>query len=155
MDQRFARSDAGRQEIKAKSRSLSRTARNLLLVMDATRNASDWMHLVHGATEADLRQLVSEGLIEPVKAPAGHLPTRSATLAEAIAKLTYDQLYNLLTSQAKERLGLIRGFKMVLDVEKCGNIDELRQLALVFFEQVKAQQGENAAKAMRMALGAA
>jgi hypothetical protein len=155
MDHRFAKSDAGRQEIKAKSRSLSRTARNLLLIIDATRGASDWMQLVHGATEADLRQLLAEGLIEPAKAAAGQLPSRSASLAEAVAKLSYDQLYNLMTSQAKERLGLIRGFKMVLEVEKCGNIDELRKLALVFFEQVKAQQGETAAKAMRMALGAA
>jgi hypothetical protein len=155
MDHRFAKSDAGRQEIKAKSRSLSRTARNLLLIIDATRGAGDWMQLVHGATEADLRQLMAEGLIEPAKAPAGHLPTRSATLAEAVGKLTYDQLYNLITSQAKERLGLIRGFKMVLDVEKCADIDALRALALVFFEQVKNQQGESAARAMRTALGAA
>ena len=69
--------------------------------------------------------------------------------------LGYEQLYNLLTSQAKERLGLIKGFKMVLDVEKCANEAELRTLAVKFVGLVKEAQGEPAAKTMRLALGMA
>jgi hypothetical protein len=69
--------------------------------------------------------------------------------------LNYDQLYGLLTSQAKERLGLIKGFKMVLDVEKCSGLAELQTLAVRFVGLVREVQGDGAAKKMRLALGMA
>src|SRR4051812_22123859 len=115
MDGRLAKTAAGREEIKNRARKLTRPARNLLLIIDATRVGSDWMQLVHGATEADLRQLLAEGLVEPTAAPVMARPAAWSSVAEALTELTYDQLYHLVTSQAKDRLGLIRGFKMVLD----------------------------------------
>jgi hypothetical protein len=155
MNGRFARSEAGREEIKSRNRKLSRPARNLLLVMDGSRPVSDWIQLVHAATEADLQQLLAEGLIEPAAAGTPMRASTRASLAEALKQLNYDQLYNLVTSQAKERLGLFRGYMMVLDVEKCANVDELRAVAVRFLDLVKEYQGENAARQMRLALGAA
>ena len=157
MASRFAKTPAGRDEIKARNRKLSRTARNLLLILDESRPAENWLQLVHGASEEDLRQLLAEGLVqEHVGAAPTPRPAASpqVSLTEALSHLTYDQLYSLLTSQAKERLGLIAGFKFVLEVEKCGNLDELRKLAERFLSLVKQHQGEAAEKQMRLALSA-
>lgn len=151
MTQYFSKTDAGREEIKNRTRKLSRPARNLLLVIDATRSSQDWLQLVHRSTADDLKQLFTEGLIE-AKQPVAAAP-RAASIEQAIAALSYDQLYSLLTSQARDRLGLVRGFKLVLAVEKCGNVDELRKLALEFLEMVETHQGEVQARQMRRALG--
>src|SRR5205814_7243630 len=99
---------------------------------------SNWVQLVHGATEADLQQLLSLGLIIYKQDAAPGLQLRSnRTLAEALALLSYEQLYALMTSQARDRLGLVRGFRFVLSIERCSNIDELRQLALEFMRLVR------------------
>jgi hypothetical protein len=155
MNERFAKSESGRSEIKSSTRKLSRPARNLLLIIDGSRDASSWVHLVHGASEKDLQELLSAGLIEVTAAPEMARVGRTSTLAEALNGLSYEQLYALLTGQARDRLGLIKGFKTILDLEKCSNIDELRALALRFFDQVKQHQGEEVARTMRLALGAA
>lgn len=158
MGSRFAKTDAGREEIRSRSRKLSRTARNLLLILDESRPAENWLQLVHGASEADLRQLIDEGLVQEQGGGAGGAVRPSAanvSVADAVSGLTYDQLYSLLTSQAKERLGLFAGLKFVLEVEKCANIDELRALAERFLSLVKQHQGEAAEKQMRLALSAA
>jgi hypothetical protein len=155
MTQRYAKTAKGREEITSKSGKLPRTARNLLLIIDATRPATTWAALIHGSSQADISYLVEHGLIDQsqVEVTRSHVPVNS--VEAAIATLGYDQLYNLLTSQAKERLGLIKGFKMVLDVEKCANEAELRALAVKFVGLVKEAQGEPAARTMRLALGMA
>lgn len=157
MATRYAKTPAGRDEIKARSRKLSRTARNLLLILDESRPAENWLQLVHGATAQDLAQLVDEGLVQAsadATASASRSSSAQVALSEALAQLSYDQLYSLLTSQAKERLGLIAGFKFVLEVEKCANIEQLRGLAERFLSLVKQHQGEAAEKQMRLALAA-
>jgi hypothetical protein len=156
MTQRFAKTEAGRAEIKSSTKKLPRSARNLLLIIDGTRPASDWTQLIHGATEEDLKRLLEEGLIEPAKADATRDARGSASsLGEAVAALSYDQLYGLLTSQARDRLGLIKGFKMVLQVEKCAGLPELQALAVRFVDMVRDAQGDGAARQMRLALGMA
>lgn len=152
MSQRFSKTESGREEIKSRSRKLSRSARNLLLVIDASRSSEDWLQLVHRATPEDLQQLLSDGLIV-AKQVAGAATPRAASIEQAIATLTHDQLYSLLTSQARDRLGLVRGFKLILDVEKSNGLDELRALALQFLEMVEEHQGQAQAKQMRRALG--
>jgi hypothetical protein len=157
MTLRYAKTAKGREEITSKSGKLPRTARNLLLILDATRPATTWAALIHGSSQADIAYLVQHGLIEQAAhADPGPRTHGAVTSVEAaIATLGYEQLYNLLTSQAKERLGLIKGFKMVLDVEKCANESELRTLAVKFVGMVREVQGEPAAKTMRLALGMA
>jgi hypothetical protein len=157
MTLRFAKSEAGRAEIKSSTHKLPRSARNLLLIIDGTRPASDWTQLIHGASEADLKLLLEAGLIEPAQADAarGSRGAPAATLGEAVSALSYDQLYGLLTSQARDRLGLIKGFKMVLEVEKCSGLPELQALAVRFVGMVRDAQGDGAARQMRLALGMA
>ncbi|MGE5115525.1 MAG: hypothetical protein ACM3N6_03430 [Betaproteobacteria bacterium] len=155
MTQRYAKTEAGRAEIKSTTHKLPRSARNLLLIIDGTRPASDWTQLIHGATAEDLKRLLAEGLIEPAQADAARGVRGAATLQQAIATLSYDQLYGLLTSQARDRLGLIKGFKMILQVEKCSGLPELQALAVRFVEMVRDAQGDSAARQMRLALGMA
>jgi hypothetical protein len=147
MGERLAKSDAGRREIGERQHALSRPARNLLLIIDSQRPALEWVGLVQGCTEADLHQLRDAGLIEPATALPAPRATKAADpaplpLDQLLAGLTYDQLYALLTAQARERLGLIKGYKLILDVEKCSGIDELRALGLRFAEQLRASSPE-------------
>ncbi|HEY2930010.1 hypothetical protein [Piscinibacter sp.] len=155
MTLRFSKTDSGRAEISSRGGKLPRTARNLLLIIDGTRAASNWVELIHGATQADVDLLLDQGLIEAARVEASRPNAPTQTLEAAVAGLNYDQLYGLLTSQAKERLGLIKGFKMVLDVEKCSGLAELQTLAVRFVGLVREVQGDGAAKKMRLALGMA
>ena len=111
----YVKTDAGREEIGHPTRKFSRAARNLLLILDDKHPGSNWVQLVHGATEADLQQLLSLGLIIYKQDAAPGLQLRSnRTLAEALALLSYEQLYALMTSQARDRLGLERIQKLPL-----------------------------------------
>ncbi len=155
MTQPFSKTHCGRAEISSRRGKLPRTARNLLLIIDGTRAASNWVELIHGATQADVELLLARGLIESAQVDIARPKAPTQSLEAAIAGLSYDQLYGLLTSQAKERLGLIRGFKMVLDVEKCSGLAELQALAVRFVDMVHDVQGDGAAKRIRLALGMA
>jgi hypothetical protein len=150
MVDRFAKTEDGRREIRERKSSLSRAARNLLLIVDASKPAADWLAMVFGSTPADLQQLLDAGLIA---AAAGDAPG-APPLPQALQALGYRELYELLTQQARPRLGLIKGYKMVLEVEKCSGPDELRALALRFVELVREVQGEAEAQALRRQLGA-
>jgi len=153
---RFSKTETGRAEISSRAGKLPRSARNLLLIIDGSRPASNWVELIHGATSADIDLLLAKGLIEEAQVESGRVQAApKQSLEAAIATLDYDQLYGLLTSQAKERLGLLRGFKMVLEVEKCSNVAELQALAVRFVGMVREAQGDGAARKMQSALGMA
>jgi hypothetical protein len=134
---------------------LTRPARNLLLIIDASKTGDEWVSLVNGATGADLSQLIDDGLVEVsgAKAAAPARP-RGPGLEEALQNWTYRQLYDLLTVQARARLGLIKGYRMVLDIEKCAGVEEIRKLVLRFVDEVRAVQGDAAARAFCRELGA-
>ena len=150
----YAKTDAGRDEIRHRAMKFSRPTRNLLLIIDERHPGINWVQLVHGAAESDLQALLSTGLIEHKQDAAPGLRLRSTrTLAEALEQLSYEQLYDLMTSQARDRLGLVRGFRFVLSIEKATGIDELRTLALEFLKLIKEHQGERAVLQMRSALG--
>jgi len=159
MNSRCNKTDAGRAEIKARALPLSRTARNLLLIIDGSRPLSEWLGLVHGATEADVEGLLAQGLIEPAAVPAapasgrGNREPSVEQLTAAMNALSYDQLYTLLTSQAKERFGLIKGYRFVLDVEKCANLQEMQGVAQRFLSELKQEHGEAGMRHLRLALG--
>lgn len=157
MAERFVRTEAGRHEVRARAAPLSRAARNLLLIIDASKAAGEWLTLVHGSTSADLQQLIDAGLI----AVEGHatgshaVPRPARTLEQALLAHSYTELYDLLTHEARARLGLVKGLRMVLEVEKCKGPDQIRALAVHFVDVVREVQGEAEAKAMRRLLGAA
>lgn len=164
LDLNYQKTEAGRAEIKSRALALSRPARNLLLVLDASKSARQWLVLVQGASEADFELLLQHEL---VAAPFGAIAAVTAPAAAAAApvapvlaldgselpQLAYEELYAYLTRHAKQYLGLMKGYRVVLDVERCGNLHELQMLAQRFVEQVRESQGEDLARQVRRAMG--
>jgi hypothetical protein len=147
---RHAKTAAGRAELQRKSLPLSRPARNLLVIIDASRPGQDWLALVQGATAADLQALLQAGLVAgPAAAPVA--PPRMS-LAQALDTKGHQVLYDRLTAEARPQLGLIKGYKLILDVERCQGPAEIRQLALRLVEQVRNSRGESAALALAQLL---
>lgn len=149
----YAKTPRGRDEIAHRSVKSSRTARNLLLIIDDSRPVSHWMALIHGASQEDIDFLVQSGLVEASSSQRQRPAVRANSIEAALATLNYEQLYTLITSQARDRLGLLKGYLMILAVEKCANEAELRELAVKFMGMVREVQGEPAARRMRLALG--
>lgn len=181
MTTRYIKTETGRQAIRDKAQGLSRPARNLLLILDGQKPGEEWVRLVTGSTPADLQQLIDAGMIEPVASAAAATPARTAAVASAVASAVagpetappsvppadtatqlplaerlqavgYRHLYDTLTAQARPLLGLIKGYRMVLEVEKCNGPDEIRALALRFVDDVLAAQGVDAARRIALQL---
>lgn len=203
---RLNKTEAGRAEIRARRLDLPRPARNLLLIVDATRAAGDWLAMVQGAGEADLARLLDEGLVQaatagatgaaagpvasaataaPSAAPAPAIaaapastPSASAStppagrpngeaagqpLAEPAGRpmvapvaetASFRALYDYLTAQARPRLGLLKGYRTVLDIERAPDVQALRRCAEAFLEAVREAQGDAAADTVRRELAA-
>lgn len=164
MPLKFQKTSKGRHEIVHKQEQLSRAARTLLLIIDGSRSMTEWGQLIQGLTQRDLEGLLAKGFIQPVPRAMEEPPLHEQqqhqqqsppSMAAALKTLDHDQLYALLTSQAKERLGLIKGFMFVLEIEKCDGKDALQKLAARFVTLVSQAQGERAANNLRQALGIA
>lgn len=166
LEQLHSKTDAGRAEIRARALPLSRAARNLLLVLDASKTAGDWLRLVAGATEADLATLRGHGLIAPQGA-AGPRPTAAAAPPVAAAAsappaappaggaplLDRAALYTYLSGEATKLLGPFKGYAFALEVERADSLAALQALALQLVERVQKAKGDAAAAAVRDALG--
>lgn len=158
LDQSYIKTEAGRAEIKARALPLSRSTRNLLLVLDGSRSARQWLGMVQGVGEADIAYLIDQGLIasgaaaaaKPAAAPQP-VPAPAPTSAEV--RLDYQQLYAYLSSQATKQLGLMKGYVFALEVEQCQDLAELQKLARSLVERVQQSKGEAAAAELRQALG--
>jgi len=153
MTARYTKTDEGREEIRLRARALSRPARNLLLIIDGTRSGAEWLALVGGSAEADLGQLIDSRLVEELVRPTV-ARNRAAVLELALQGLSYRELYDRLTAEARKRFGLIKGYRMVLEIEKCSGAEEIRKLALRFVDDVRAAQGDEAARVFCRELGA-
>ena len=147
LDLPHQKTDAGRAEIKSRALPLSRSVRNLLLMLDGTRTAREWLAMVQGATEADAEYLLEHGLIDVTRVKA-----EAAPLPPSLSPLNYVELYSYLTRHAKQYLGLMKGYRMVLEVERCSDLDALRELAGRFVIEVQTAQGELVADQVRVAL---
>ena len=185
LNQRLGKTEAGHREITQRSPALSRSARNLLLIMDPRRSAGEWLALVQGCGLPELNQLLAAGLVAPLPpaqaAAAGDstvagvdgplsVPmalmdtqptlheasvapvTARMSLADALQMQGYKLLYDRLTAEAKAQLGLIKGYKMILDIERCNGPEAIRTLALQFVEQVRSIKGDAAARALAQRL---
>ena len=73
----YVRTEAGKAEFRAQTIKLSRPARNLLMVIDASSSGDKWIAKVTGSTPADLDVLLAARLI----APAAARPRRPSTSA--------------------------------------------------------------------------
>ena len=167
----LGKTEAGRREITARALPLSRSARNLLFSIDINRSAGDWLALVRGSGPVELQQLLAAGLIGRAVGPAAPAPpagigvpgqpvavaepprtTARMSLADALEGLNYQLLYDRLTLEARQQLGLFKGYRMILDIEKCSGPAELRALALLFVEQVRLGKGDADARALAQRL---
>ena len=166
LDQRYQKTEAGRAEIKARSlTALSRSGRNLLLVMDSSRSAREWLAMVQGATAGDVELLLSQGLIGSLSAAVARPPAPAATSATASTAATesqpaaapasagYAELYGYLTGNAKPFFGLIKGYRIVLEVERCSDLPALQELAERFAINVEREHGAAKAREVRQSLG--
>ena len=142
----LAKTEAGVAEIRERSHALPRHARTLLVLADGTRNADQLLAMVQGATQADIALLLDAGLVAetgrsraaaaaaPVAAPA-LLLLRSCGACRARARqggegaLGYRELYDSLNALSKEQLGLFKGYKFALDIEKANGLEGLREVA--------------------------
>jgi len=156
MAMRYQKTDAGRDEIRTRKLELSRPARTLLLIIDAGKSGDEWLAMVQGVVAADLVRLLEAGLIAPLaeSRPLAPAAPRGPKLAEALQSYTYRELYDRLTAVARPQLGLVKGYKMVLEIEKCSGVDEIRALALRFVEELRAAQGDKAVRDFCRELGA-
>ncbi len=89
--------------------------------------------------------------------PADTLPsvpgaTGRMSLSEALQGQSYKVLYDRLTAEARPLLGLIKGYKLILDIERCNGPDEIRLLAERVVEQVRALHGNTKARALAQRL---
>ena len=176
VDDRFSKTEAGRQEIRARAHALPRSARNLLLILDDTRPAAQWLTMVQGAGLADLQVLVQAQLVESVPAvqqqggvqhadEAARQGTSGAVTREAKAPssavttapvsfngLSYAELYTGLNQLVREQLGLIKSYRISLEIERASGLADLEEVALRFVEEVHKAHGEAAARQVRRTL---
>ena len=149
----YARTEAGKAEIRAHSIKLSRPARNLLMVIDASCSGDAWIGKVNGSTPGDLEVLIAAKLIAP-QGDAARTVYQRIPVEVAVRDWTYDALYTLLTHEAKERFGLIKGYRLILKIEGCSDLAGMQAVALDFVEQIRKAHGEDSAARFRKQLGA-
>lgn len=155
MTLRYQKSDAGRAEIRARGVDLSRPARNLLLIIDGTRTGDEWLAMVAGASQADLQALLARGLVSALTQVFIDPPAPAEEpLVQALEAAGFRSLYDYLTSNARPRLGLMKGYRAVLDIERCTDVAALRRYAVLFVELVREAAGEEAARKVRSELSA-
>jgi hypothetical protein len=150
----YVRTEAGKAEFRVRSINLSRPARNLLMVIDGSCSGDAWLAKVTGSTAADLEVLLAAKLIAPVGAAAGKTVYQRIPVEVAVRDWTCDALYTLLTHEAKERFGLIKGYRLILKIEGCADLAGIQAVALDFVEQLRKAHGEDAAARFRKQLGA-
>ena len=129
------------------------------MLADGSRDRSQLLAMVKGASAADLQALLDAGLIQEGAAAARHSTAGSAPQAEpvpgeaAASGLSYQDLYDSLNALCREQLGLVKGFRYALDIEKANGLDGLREVARRFIADVQKTKGDSAAQMIRRALG--
>jgi hypothetical protein len=150
----YVRTEAGKAEFRARTLNLSRPARNLLMVIDGSCSGDAWIAKVTGSTPADLDTLIAAKLIAPLSGSAAKVVHQRVSVEVAVRDWTYDALYTLLTHEAKERFGLIKGYRLILKIEGCSDLAGIQAVALDFVEQLRKAHGEDSAARFRKQLGA-
>jgi hypothetical protein len=153
MDNReiYAKTEAGRDEIRTRALQLPGALRNVLLLIDGQRTLEQLKTLMAGgkAPPDAVEQLLSRGLVELlVAAPAPPPPAPApppVVQPPAIAPVTpppgvaapepmeaeetkrFNRLYTVMNEITRDYLGL-RSVFMQLKIEKCANAEELLAL---------------------------
>ena len=174
----WSKTEAGRQEIKARSQVTGRARRTLLLLVDGVRGDAELLASVAGTTPDDFAALAALGLIAPAL-PAGTraLPAATAaattapadsvwqatlsgpaSAAEAVSAGTstdtpgrYTDLSRALTEMIASQLGF-RGFVLTMAVEKAATFHELRVVAERVITAIGDRKGPAQARAAHRTL---
>lgn len=176
MSKRYAKTAAGHAEIQSKTLALSRPVRNLLLVINDSQPAEVWLQQIRGLADSDLAALLDAGLIaetatagaavaRPARppdhsdavdtVPSGFTPAGPLEDAlQGIDAADYTPLYDTLTAQAKGQLGLMKGYRFTLEVERAADLAALRALARRFIQGLHAEHGPAAVRQFIEALRA-
>ena len=150
----YVRTEAGKTEIRAHDLALSRSARNLLMVIDASCSGEAWVAKVTGSSTGDLHQLLEAGLVAVAAAGASRTVLQRVRVETAVRDWSYDALYTLLTHEARERFGLIKGYRLILQIEGASGVTAMQEVALKFVEHIRKAHGEESAARFRKQLGA-
>ncbi|MBB4126799.1 hypothetical protein GGR77_002089 [Xanthomonas translucens] len=183
MSERYAKTDAGRQEIADRARRLPAQLRSILLVVDGHKDDTALQQIVAGlhAPEDALAQLQQMGLIArgggaaaapaaPPSTAASSAPSvaSATTLADAIhasaspgdtpvsqeAAQRYSRLYDAMSEAVRKHLGL-KGYFMQLRIERCSDAAALEALLPEFTAALgKAKSPALAARWLQDTLGA-
>ena len=124
------------------------------MVIDGSCMGDAGIAEVTGSTAADLEALLAAKLIAPVGGAAAKTVYQRIPVEVAVRDWTYDALYTLLTQEAKERFGLIKGYRLILKIEGCADLAGIQAVALDFVEQIRKAHGEESAARFRKQLGA-
>lgn len=144
---RYAKTEAGRAEIRNRALPLSRPARNLLLIIDPGRSAAEWLALVQGCGPDALQALHDAGLLAPQLAKsADGMPRMS--LAQALETKTGQTLQQRIVAEARRQLGAEAGQRLLDELARCSDEAQIRVLAQHFVQQVRDTQGDAAAIAL-------
>lgn len=139
----FARTERGEAEVRCRLIDLPSPTRDLLFALERHLSIDLCLAAVRGAQLADAMALLSLALIRTFSFDAV-APFQQVTLLpliDALLALPTDDLYTLLTHQAKRRLGLLQGFRMVLALERCNSPHEQRALAVRFVQEIWRTHG--------------
>jgi len=137
---RYAKTEAGRQEIADRARRLPAQLRSILLVVDGQKDDAALQQIVAGLHAPDdaLAQLQQMGLIArggdavtSVSASSASAPSAPPMRADAPvsreAAQRYSQLYEAMSEAVRKHLGL-KGYFMQLKIERCGDAAALETL---------------------------
>jgi hypothetical protein len=80
-------------------------------------------------------------------------PLDASNLPAGSTGLGYTELYDSLNALMRETLGLFRGYRYTLRIERAQNIAELEVVAREFIAEVKRVRGESMARMVQRALG--
>ena len=149
---RFGRTELGCSEIRTHSLVLTRQQRNLLMIIAPSLRGGDWIVRVDGSTKEDIGRLLDLLLIQEVAFSEASEIKHPIHLNEILATLSLDDLYSALVKESKYRLGFITGFRFVLKIENCADLNEMRQIATLIFETIRHKEGDDAAERFCKAL---
>ncbi len=83
--------------------------------------------------------------------PNGFVPLDPA--AGGATGLGYSELYDSLNALVRETLGLLKGYRFSLRIERANNLAELEAVALEFVQEVRRLRGDGLARMVERALG--
>lgn len=139
----YSKTDAGRAEIRTRSRKLSPALRSILLLVDGQRDATTLRRMaadLHAPMDA-LDQLLARGLIRNVHVPAEVAAARPSS----VISQRFRTVSGLMSAAVHEHLGLL-GFFMQLKIERCSDMTELEALLPDVGEAVARARGFDCAR---------